>query len=733
MDRAEPYTEANAKFDDFEVDFVHRRLYRGGSLVPLYSKGFDLLAVLIGRKGEVVAKDELMEAVWPDQFVEEANLTVQISALRKALGEDRRAPKYLVTIPGKGYRFAGAVAPSANEIIIERSSTLVLSSETEIETLDAAAGRTSVRPQLRRRTFAAAALTVVISSVLLIAVGSFVYRSFSAAPTLGTFKPKRFTQITNTGDVTAVTVSPDGNYVAFVRSTDNGNGLSLQQIGNARVVEILPATTGEFWGLTFSPDGKFVYYNLFFKDRSELALYRVRALGGTPETLANNVTGAVSFSPDGRSIAFIQPDAKHDQNYLMVADADGKNPRTIAKKPQPETFIFEGKSTSWSPDGRSIACIINRFEPGTNYSSVVAIDVDSGSETPIGRERWHEISRIEWLKNGSSLLIAGKRERSDARQIWYLQTPDSEVVRVTNDLNDYSSVEAAATGRMLVAVQSDSEHKLLVGDTALAAGGLVELVSETNELHPIEWVDEKKILYRSNKDGKANLWAVRPDGTERRQLTVDAEVDLRGFCVTSDRSHIVFTSWRNGLSNIWRVRFDGSEYIQLTDGAADAFPQCSTSEHQVFFQRGIFSKPEIWQVPAAGGAAEKVVDSRGKWPSLLSGGAGFSYVHLTDDSWMINVKRPDAGSSDRSFPVPENFEGHRVRWSEDNATMYYIGADGAAGNVWSRDIKTGATTKITDLKGQRLSDFAFSPDRKRLAVVRSIVTSDVIMIESDGR
>ena len=103
MDKPEPYRSTNVKFDDFELDLSRRRIYRGGDPVPLFAKAFDILEVLVSRNGEVVTKRELMDAVWPDQYVEEANLTVQVSAIRKALGEYRHSPKYLITIPGKGY------------------------------------------------------------------------------------------------------------------------------------------------------------------------------------------------------------------------------------------------------------------------------------------------------------------------------------------------------------------------------------------------------------------------------------------------------------------------------------------------------------------------------------------------------------------------------------------------------------------------------------------------------
>src|SRR5215831_15431768 len=104
VERAHSY-----EFDDFRVDLARRILLRDNRAVHLKPKAFDLLVALLESRGRVVSKEELLERVWPGQFVEEGNLTVHISALRKALGERKGEPRYLMTIPGSGYRFVAMV------------------------------------------------------------------------------------------------------------------------------------------------------------------------------------------------------------------------------------------------------------------------------------------------------------------------------------------------------------------------------------------------------------------------------------------------------------------------------------------------------------------------------------------------------------------------------------------------------------------------------------------------
>jgi DNA-binding winged helix-turn-helix (wHTH) protein len=97
------------EFGPFRIDLEQRLLLRGELPIPLSPKAFDLLLVLTQRDGQVVVKDDLMKLLWPDTFVEESNLAQHIFQLRKALGERAQDSSYIVTVPGRGYRFAQKV------------------------------------------------------------------------------------------------------------------------------------------------------------------------------------------------------------------------------------------------------------------------------------------------------------------------------------------------------------------------------------------------------------------------------------------------------------------------------------------------------------------------------------------------------------------------------------------------------------------------------------------------
>src|SRR5439155_13474564 len=110
---ANPPDKRVYEFDSFVLDEKEKVLLRDGERVPLTPKALEMLIVLVSNAGLVLEKEELMEIVWPDTFVEEANLAVNISMLRRALGEMPGGGQYIGTLPRRGYRFAASVRTSS--------------------------------------------------------------------------------------------------------------------------------------------------------------------------------------------------------------------------------------------------------------------------------------------------------------------------------------------------------------------------------------------------------------------------------------------------------------------------------------------------------------------------------------------------------------------------------------------------------------------------------------------
>src|SRR5262249_55675537 len=114
------------RFGRFRFDLGRRELWRDGVPVRLGSRALDVLSVLAAARGDVVAKDDLLARVWPGLAVEGNNLQVQVSALRKALDEDKSGQSYLITVPGRGYRLIGLIGSSNGPALPDKPSIAVL-------------------------------------------------------------------------------------------------------------------------------------------------------------------------------------------------------------------------------------------------------------------------------------------------------------------------------------------------------------------------------------------------------------------------------------------------------------------------------------------------------------------------------------------------------------------------------------------------------------------------------
>src|SRR5260370_33959524 len=115
------------EFDEFRIDVSERLLLHEGTPLALPPKAFDVLLALVRESGHVLEKRELIDTVWPDTFIEENNLTQYISALRKALGDDRHGRRYIETVPRRGYRFVAPVSQVRDqgpELILENRTIL---------------------------------------------------------------------------------------------------------------------------------------------------------------------------------------------------------------------------------------------------------------------------------------------------------------------------------------------------------------------------------------------------------------------------------------------------------------------------------------------------------------------------------------------------------------------------------------------------------------------------------
>ncbi len=751
------------RFDDFEIDALKRQLLRRGEIVTLQPKAFDLLLALVENGGRLLTKDDLLNLVWPDQIVEESNLSVHMSALRKALGEHRDQRRFVLTEPGRGYRFVADVSEvgSSNEEFSIESHTLSrIVIEQEIETSDeptaasgaeaktlslsssrvssnesataklsdhALASHEARRKSRRTMVVAVSAFVAVMLVTLSFGLYKFLNRTKSEPP----FQQFKLSRLTNNGKVLAAAIAPDGKYVAYVLPEDEGKSLWVRQVGTASNIRVLPPVKSEFWGVTFSPDGAYLYYNLFAGDNPDLYLYRVPSLGGLAQRIPNIIAPAFTLSPDGRRIAYTTSYSARGKTYLSVSNADGSNGREVAERQQPSNYEVLGQVISWSPKGDILACVVDNFAPDAHYSSIMGVGVDTGVERQLSSERWYNVSSLQWLKDGSGLFMVGSESPLLPTQVWFLSYPSGSARKITNDLSEYGWLGIASDGQTLVSVQSTSVNSLWVGEKDAGMTDFREVISETGRLSPSVWMLDGKIVFRSNADGGSNLWLMEADGNGRRQLTTDAQVSHRGLCASPDGKHVVFVSWREGKQHLWRLDLDDGSLTRLTSGDGEGYPNCSPDGRWVIYQNGLgVGKPTLWRTPLSGGAPEQLVDTFATKPALSQDGKRIAYIYMDADKWRIGIIPADGGKVLQRLDLPATVIEHLIRWAPDGEALYYISTVGDVGNVWSLPLNGTPPQQLTSFTTQLLGDFVLSPDGQRFAFTRGSESRDVVILDN---
>ncbi|MGB7921861.1 MAG: protein kinase [Pyrinomonadaceae bacterium] len=566
-------------------------------------------------------------------------------------------------------------------------------------------------------------LTLVIACLSLWGILRWVQRT-SSAP----FQTMQLTRLTNSGKSVDAVISPDGKYIVYVTDEVGQQSLWVKHIPTTSNVQIVSSSDSKYWGLTFSRDGNYVYYVVWEKNGPG-TLYQVPVLGGRSRKLIASVDSPITFSPDGKMLAFIRRQPSLGETVLMTANADGSREQMLALRKSPE--VFSPIAPAWSPDGKMIACATGNFYGGF-HSDVVAVSLEGGAETLITSQKWFYIDGIVWLGTGNGLILTAAERSSSHYQIWQVEYPGGEARRVTNDLSSYISVSLTADSSALAAVQYDRLSNIWIvpgSDTTRA----VQITSGVGHHYGLSWTPDAHIVYSSMSSGNPDIWMMKEDGTGQKQLTFDEYVD-RDPSVSPDGRYIIFASDRVGSFNIWRMNLDGTNLVRLTSGHDERFPQWSPDGQWVVYQGFVSGVPMLWKIPVDGGNSIQLSDKYSNWPVVSPDGRliACSYRDGEGSPWKVAVIPFEGGAPAKLFDIPmlsiPMLFWQRIRWSADGRALTYIDNRGGVSNIWSQSLDGGEPTQLTNFKSDRILNFEWSPDGKRLACVRGMMTSDVVLI-----
>lgn len=626
------------RFEAFEANLRTQELFRSGRQIRLPNQAFRILAALLERPGELVSREELRKRVWPEgTHVEfDRGLNAAVNRLREALRDSAEAPRFIETLPRRGYRFIAPVQPDVppQNVAPGLSTDLdghetatprpVGSSGADAPASDPSAATPAltrdpsdnVRPR-RELLFAAAG---VVSTLLIAAAIWLLVRPTATHPPSG----RRVVPFTSLpGQAIAPTFSPDGSQIAFAWNGETGDhhqfDLYVKALGSERLLR-LTQHPSEWITAAWSPDGSQIAF--VRKTEEGAGIFVVPALGGRERRIVGKGVAVepfiqIGWSPDSRLLAY-SAYGPNGTPQVYIVSLDSLNPRLLS----PASGCLDAAEPAFSPDGKHLALIC------MSSNAVYAIYV---VELPHGPVRLLASMMgyprgLAWTADGRRLIVAN--DPGDGGELWELSL-NGQLAQLP--FGEGASAPAVSPrGGRIAYVRGRKTVDIWRADLTAPhpEESATRLIYSTlTQMLPSYSPDASRIAFQSNRSGSPEIWLTNAQGTDPVRLTSFGGPLSSAPSWCSDGRRIAFDSRASGISAIYVEDIDERVPRKILTSQ----PNLSSSEWSEDC-RWLFASDEngrLYRFPSSGGHAERFVDR----PS--------AYCAVVGDRVVFNVGRPN--------------------------------------------------------------------------------------------
>jgi Tol biopolymer transport system component/DNA-binding winged helix-turn-helix (wHTH) protein len=706
-------------FDSFLVNTAKSVLFQDGRLVSLTPKAFELLLVLVHNAGSVMKKEELLEKVWTNTFVDENNLPRTISALRKALGEDPTEHRYIVTVPGQGYRFVADVReveaqdPEINQAPGQRSTHSTAQATHTANgnhyVVDSKTSEVSYRRiGLIVGCIALALGVAVIAYLALLQGGHSTQLSSQRKLWQLTFEP---------GSEIEPAWSPDGRFVAFSSDQSGNFDIWVRSVGEGNSIQVTRSAAHD-WQPDWSPDGLSL---VFRSERDGGGLFIVPALGGNERKLCG-FGYRPRWSPDGSQILFYNsafPGVAKSKIY--VVNANGGEPQEVLTDFASQ-FAFPLR-VAWHPDGKHISVWGNHLQYGWSFWTVSVTDgtalqsqIDSKVMAQL-REAAITFVDFVWLPSGQGLIFEG--EAQGVRNLWKINVDPKTMrwtdgpERLTTGAGKDTDIVVSPDGRKLAFSIRNEKSRLwtfpldpVSGRVEGTGQPITVSVSGISAVQPGLSRDGKLLVFRKQRGSKEELWAKSLDGGQETLLAPADDFSRTNPIWSHDGSQLIYirtnpsklgqTEIAPQLDRALALRtFGGSnEQVITSPMHGKLSPTDWTPDGKFILASSDWKTPErvalcLFSINAAPNAESQMqviasdpeynlwqgrFSPNGRWIS-------FNAYKATDGAASTIYVIPASGGP--WIPISEGqYWDDKPRWSPDGKTIYFVSNRTGFFNVW---------------------------------------------------
>ena len=561
-------------------------------------------------------------------------------------------------------------------------------------------------------------VVVLIVIALIVAAGYGVYALFNRMRPVP-FENISITKVTETGKAALVAIAPDGKYILYVVRDAGQESLWLRNLPTNSDTQVIPPAEVMYAHLRFSPDGNYIYFARSELGSTELKyLYRAPVLGGTPQKLVTDIDSNITFSPDGRQIAYFRfNNPESGKQRLLLLPAEGGEEKVLY------SGLIRGglQDPAWSPDGKMIVCMV--LQPANAFSGLAAVDVASGKQTLFFTSDTTIVQRPVWMPDQSGLLAQSAFGRN---QIVYVSYPEGKLNQVTRDTNNYSPPSIAADGRTVVSVLSQSRFNLYVMPASSLNAGEGKQVTSGAAVFDFSWAPDSKVVMAS----ESGLGILDPESSGMTHLIEHAGILADSASACADGRYIVFSKASDKrVLNIWRADASGANLKQLSDGKVDQLPICTPDGRWVIYVDAV-TGGQLMKVPIDGGKTEKVSDDLAATFDVAPDSktvAFAAYGHLGEHVETLTLLSLDSGQIVKTMEFERPRSGS-IRFSRDGKSIVYPIRHGGVDDLWMQPLDGSGGKQISDFKSEHINDFHWSPDGSKVGVIRGHTDSDVVLI-----
>ena len=555
------------------------------------------------------------------------------------------------------------------------------------------------------------------AAIVLLTAAAFGLYKYLTRPLQFNLQNMQITRLTDSGKAGGVGISPDGRYIVYVLVDGEQQSLWVRNVATKSDVQVLAPATRVFRGVTFSPDGNYIYF-VRSDERSVFhhQLYAMPVLGGTPRELIDDVDSPVSFSADGRHLAFMRGIPARMEIEIHVAELDGTNDRVLASVSGWLVFFY---GTSWSPDGKTI--VFPAFQGKDQVKWVLnSVNLSDGRVTELISEP-EGLGRAVWLPDGRTLLAPVEIWGENRKQLRLISLPGGEKRRFSNDLSDYNPyIDITRDGQMVVAQEDRQSSHIWVVPGGQAERAKQVTFGETPD-SGVAAGPAGKLLVRSRV---TDIVLMNADGSQRTTPLPEMR-NFLSMASCGDR-YILFENHSADKIELMRSNTDGTNAKILAEGAM--FADCSPDGKWAAYA----NKEGLVRVPVEGGEPTVVARTANVYaPSFSPDSKWIAYRFSEGGNVMVHklgVVPAEGTSSPQVFALPVGTEA--LRWSPDQKGVEFVQTRSGAGNVWEQPLAGGAPRQVTNFTSGLIFDFAWTRDGKNLLVARGENTSDAVLISN---